>query len=117
VKNVLKLTALLAIFACANAHESVDLSEETVQVTFPEFIHKNAYDKYPCQLYVQEEDGTIFIWVKLNPKYPYAILPNNMLGFRGKNYVVVDVQEFGQEDFAVIECPVGCISIKMEPYE
>jgi len=118
MKNAFKLTALLAALVCASAYASDDTETKTemVQITFPEFLYKCHDVKYPCQFYAQDPDGTIFLWVKINPKYPYAILPNNILVFRDKDYVVTDIQEFGQEDFAEVESASACISIMMVPY-
>jgi hypothetical protein len=114
MKNALKLTALLAVFASVGMHAE----PEKVKVTFPEILHKSHYDKFPCQFYAQDPDGTMFLWVKIDPKHPYEILPNYILEFRGKHYKVTDVQEFdSQEDFADVESAAECICIMMVPYE
>jgi hypothetical protein len=111
MKNVLKLTALLAVFASAGMHAET----EKVKVAFPEFLHKSHYDKFPCQFYAQDPDGTMFVWVKIDHKHPHAIAPTNVLVFRNKAYAVKEIQEFGQEDFAEVESPSECISIMILP--
>jgi hypothetical protein len=113
MKNALKLTAWLAVFVFAGMHAET----EKIKVTFPEVLHKSHYDKFPCQFYAQDPDGTMFVWIKINPKHPYEILPGLTIVFRDKDYLVTDIQEFGQEDIAEVESASECISIKIEPYK
>ncbi len=118
MKNSLKLMVLLAL-GIFTGTQAADIEEKKITIVFPELLHQCADIQYSCEFYSQDPDGTLFLWVKIDKEDPYVILPNRILEFRGKDYVVTDVQTFGQEDIAdlALTSDAICISIIIKPYE
>ena len=118
MKNIVMITALCAGLFCGIAKAEVArVAPTNVVLTFPELIYECHDLSYPCQLWVEEEDGTTFMFVKIGLEDPYVILPNKIMEFRGKGYLIEDVQALTPDSEDVQEFVPGCISVKMAPYE